>query len=96
MVGGRDADTANLFIQDLKDRLANRVQLTTDGHRLYLDAVEKAFGMDVDNAMLIKLYGTPAEGRPGSAERRYSPRKSSALALKPSRARRTRTTPQRV
>ena len=73
MVGGRDADTANLFIQDLKDRLANRVQLTTDGHQLYLDAVEKAFGMDVDNAMLIKLYGTPAEGRPGSAERRYSP-----------------------
>ena len=75
MVGDRDAETANLFIQDLKDRLANRVQLTTDGHRPYLDAVENAFGGDVDYAMLVKLYGTSAEGPRGSAERRYSPAK---------------------
>ena len=44
MVGGRDADTANIVIEDLKNRLANRVQLTTDGYRPYLDAVEQAFG----------------------------------------------------
>jgi IS1 family transposase len=55
MVGDRDAEAASLFIDDLKDRLANRVQLTTDGHHAYLDAVENAFGMDVDYAMLIKL-----------------------------------------
>jgi hypothetical protein len=46
MVGNRDAETASLFIDDLKDRLANRVQLTTDGWHAYLDAVESAFGMD--------------------------------------------------
>jgi IS1 family transposase len=72
LIGGRDADAANLFIHDLKDRLATRVQLTTDGHRAYLDAVESAFGGDVDYAMLVKLYGAP-EGKPGSPERRYSP-----------------------
>jgi IS1 family transposase len=73
LVGDRDAMAANEFIQDVKDRLANRVQLTTDGFRQYLDAVEGAFGGDVDYAMLIKLYGAPAEG--GSHERRYSPNK---------------------
>jgi IS1 family transposase len=72
MVGGRDADTAQIFTDDLKSRLANRVQLTTDGHRAYLDAVEKSFGGDVDYAMLVKLYGKP-EGERGSAERKYSP-----------------------
>ncbi len=73
MVGDRDAEAARLFIQDLKDRIANRVQLTTDGHRPYLEAVEAAFGGDIDYAMLIKLYGGSPEG--GSAERRYSPSK---------------------
>lgn len=72
MVGDRDADTASLFIADLKNRLANRVQLTTDGHHAYLDAVEDAFGGDVDYAMLVKLYGS-SEGAKGSPERRYSP-----------------------
>jgi IS1 family transposase len=72
MVGGRDADAAGLFMTDLKDRLANRIQLTTDGHHAYLDAVEDAFGGDIDYAMLVKLYGAP-EGKPGSPERRYSP-----------------------
>lgn len=71
-VGGRDADTASIFIDDLKSRLANRVQLTTDGHRAYLDAVEQSFGGDVDYAMLVKLYGAP-EGERGSPQRRYSP-----------------------
>jgi IS1 family transposase len=73
MVGDRDAETAKFFIQDLKNRLANRVQLTTDGHRPYLDAVENAFGGDIDYAMLVKLYGVSVEGPRGSAERRYSP-----------------------
>src|SRR5580658_1243304 len=58
-------------MDDLRQRLANRVQLTTDGHRAYLEAVEEAFGANIDYSMLIKLYGAP----PASAEaaRRYSP-----------------------
>jgi IS1 family transposase len=70
-VGGRDADYALALMDDLRQRLANRVQLTTDGHRAYLEAVEEAFGADVDYSMLIKLYGAP----PASPEaaRRYSP-----------------------
>lgn len=66
--GGRDASYANDFMQDVAGRLAGRVQLTTDGHRAYLDAVEGAFGADIDYAMLIKHYGEPA-GTLG----RYSP-----------------------
>jgi hypothetical protein len=73
MVGDRDAEAASLFISHLKNRLANRVQLTTDGWHAYLDAVEDAFGGDVDYAMLVKLYGASVEGKAGSAERRYSP-----------------------
>lgn len=68
MVGGRDADYANAFMLDVADRLATRVQLTTDGLKAYLQAVEGAFGADVDYAQLVKLYGeTPHP--PG----RYSP-----------------------
>jgi hypothetical protein len=48
LVGGRDGDYAIAFMEDLPDRLANRVQLTSDGHRAYLEAVEGAFGGDVD------------------------------------------------
>jgi len=73
MVGGRDADTASLFIQDLADRVANRFQLTTDGHHAYLDAVEDAFGGDIDYAMLVKLYGDDRSAARRSPERRYSP-----------------------
>ncbi len=69
MVGGRDADYANEFMQDVADRLANRVQLTTDGHYAYLDAVERAFGIDVDYAQLIKVYGTA----PDAQKRRRHP-----------------------
>jgi len=68
-VGTRDAGAAYHFIHDLKARLANRVQLTTDGHRAYLSAVEDAFGAEVDYAQLIKIYGNAPEG----AEVRYSP-----------------------
>lgn len=67
MVGNRDAKTATIFIDDLASRLASRVQLTTDGHRPYLEAVEGAFGADIDYAMLIKLYASTQE------ETRYSP-----------------------
>jgi len=69
LVGGRDSDYAIAFMDDLRDRLANRVQLTSDGHRAYLEAVEGAFGGDVDYAQLVKLYGNVSE----SAKGRYSP-----------------------
>jgi IS1 family transposase len=69
MVGGRDGEYALAFIDDLRTRLANRVQLTTDGHRAYLNAVEEAFGNDVDYAQLVKLYGEAPEAFKG----RYSP-----------------------
>lgn len=68
LVGGRDSEYAMEFMDDLRGRLANRVQLTTDGHKAYLRAVEEAFGADVDYAMLVKLYG---EGP--KTEARYSP-----------------------
>ena len=68
LVGGRDSEYAMEFMDDLRDRLANRVQLTTDGHRAYLRAVEEAFGEDIDYAMLVKLYGEAPD-----AEKRYSP-----------------------
>lgn len=70
LVGGRDADYASAFMTDLAGRLANRVQLTTDGHKAYLEAVEGAFGGDVDYAMLVKIYGEPQGTK---QERRYSP-----------------------
>ncbi len=69
-VGRRDAFTAQAFIRDLADRLATRVQLTTDGHKVYLEAVEGAFGSEIDYAMLVKMY----EGDSGrEAQARYSP-----------------------
>jgi IS1 family transposase len=69
LVGGRDSEYAMVFMDDLRSRLANRVQLTSDGHRAYLEAVEGAFGCDVDYAQLVKLYGAAPE----SAKGRYSP-----------------------
>lgn len=68
LVGERSAACANAFMQDVASRLASRVQLTTDGLKTYLEAVEGAFGADVDYAMLQKIYGTLPE-----AETRYSP-----------------------
>ena len=67
-VGDRSGLTALEFMDDLRSRLAHRVQLTTDGHRAYLEAVEGAFGADVDYAQLAKIYGESPEG-----EKRYSP-----------------------
>jgi IS1 family transposase len=67
-VGSRDGDAARTFIDDLAPRLASRVQLTSDGHKPYLEAIEGAFGRDIDYAMLVKVYGPSLEG-----QRRYSP-----------------------
>lgn len=68
LVGGRDGGYAMEFITDLAGRMASRIQLTSDGHKAYLEAVESAFGRDVDYAQLIKIYGAAPEG-----QRRYSP-----------------------
>ena len=70
LVGLRDAGYATEFIADLAKRLRNRVQLTTDGHKAYLEAVEDAFGGDIDYAMLLKLYGPETKA---TNETRYSP-----------------------
>jgi IS1 family transposase len=69
LVGGRDGDYAMGLMDDLQSRLANRVKLTSDGHKAYLDAVQGAVGGDIDYAMLVKLFG-PA---PDSSKGRYSP-----------------------
>jgi IS1 family transposase len=68
LVGPRDAESAKQFIGDVALRLANRVQLTSDGLKVYLEAVESAFGSEVDYAMLVKTYGAAPEGT-----HRYSP-----------------------
>jgi IS1 family transposase len=68
MAGRRDAGCATEFLQDVASRLANRVQLTTDGHKMYLTAVPDAFAEDIDFAQLVKIYGNDPEGAT-----RYSP-----------------------
>ncbi len=70
LVGERTVDDASVFMNDLARGLRHRVQLTTDGHRPYLQAVDGAFGFDVDYAMLHKLYGPP--DAPTPQERKYS------------------------
>jgi len=70
MIGLRNADYAYEFLKDLQGRLASRTQLTTDGHRMYLEAVNGVFGADIDYAMLVKFYGYDPAG-----EARYSPAK---------------------
>jgi IS1 family transposase len=70
-VGRRDGFTAQAFIRDLANRLVTKVQMTTDGHKVYLEAVEGAFGSEINYAMLVKLYeGDGGKDRP---ETRYSP-----------------------
>lgn len=69
LVGGRDAAYAMEFMEDLRSRLATRVQLSTDGHKPYLVAVESAFGDEIDYAQLVKIYGAPSD----NPEIRYSP-----------------------
>jgi IS1 family transposase len=67
-IGDRSSATAVAFTDDLASRLASRVQITTDGHKAYLEAIEESFGADVDYAMLVKIYGADPAG-----EKRYSP-----------------------
>ena len=69
LVAGRDAEYAIEFMDDLRSRLSNRVQLTTDGYGAYLEAVDGAFGGNIDYAQLIKVYGKPSD----EERRRYSP-----------------------
>lgn len=68
LIADRSGESALTFMDDLAKRLANRVQLTSDGHKAYLEAVEGAFGADIDYAQLVKIYGPSSEG-----EKRYSP-----------------------
>lgn len=77
MVGNRDAASAKMFINDLASRLASRVQLTSDGLKVYLEAVEGAFGCDIDYAVLIKIYESSQE------ETRYSPAVCTSCERKP-------------
>jgi IS1 family transposase len=71
LVGGRDGGWAKDFMEDCAKRISNRVQITTDANRVYLGAVEDAFGADIDYAMLQKIYGAPSD----EEVRRYSPAK---------------------
>lgn len=68
-IGDRDSEAALFFMDNLAKRLANRVQLNSDGHKPYLEPVEGAFGADIDYAMLVKIYGASPDG----PQRRYSP-----------------------
>ncbi len=72
MVGRRDLASAHVFIDDLASRLSHRVQVTTDGHKVYLDAIEESFGADIDYAMLAKVYNESSEQK---VQKRYSPAK---------------------
>ena len=83
VVGDRSGATAMDFMDDLKARLATRVQLTSDGHKVYLEAVEGAFVGDVDFAQLVKLYG------PAPDDHRYSPGECTGLRKRGSSAHRT-------
>jgi IS1 family transposase len=78
LVGGRDAGWAREFMQDCADRIKNRVQITTDGHKAYLEAVEDAFGADIDYAQLQKIYGAPSQ----EDQRKYSPARCIGCELK--------------
>ena len=74
LIGLRNAGDAFRLMRDLQARLANRVQMTTDGHKAYLTAVEDVFGADIDYAMLVKIYGKDIE-----SEKRYSPAKCTGV-----------------
>lgn len=80
LVGGRDGWWAREFMNDCAARVKGRIQITTDGHRVYLDAVEEAFGADVHYAQLQKLYGAPEDS--DTRETRYSPAVSIGCDLK--------------
>ena len=78
LVGGRDGGWAHDFMEDCAKRIKNRVQITTDGHKAYLDAVEDSFGADIDYAQLQKIYGAPS----AEDQRKYSPARCIGCDLK--------------
>jgi len=78
LVANRSAAAGIIFMEDLAARLKNRVQLTTDGHKVYIEAVENAFGPDIDYAMIIKLFGNTDQATP---ERKYSPAECSGQKI---------------
>ena len=79
LAGGRDGEYAKAFMDDVASRLANRVQMTTNGHKAYLEAVEGAFGADIDYAQLIKMFGAT----PDSSKGRYSPAECTGIKKVP-------------
>jgi IS1 family transposase len=79
LAGGRDGEYATAFMDDVASRLATRVQMTTDGHKAYLEAVEGAFGADIDYAQLIKMFGAT----PDSSKGRYSPAECTGIKKVP-------------
>jgi IS1 family transposase len=79
LIGVRTVGTASVFMEDLASRFSHRVQLTTDGHKAYLEAVEGAFGADIDYAMLIKIYGESMEQK---VEKQYSPAEYTSSKIK--------------
>lgn len=79
-VGTRNAESAYSFVHDLAKRLNNRVQITTDGHAAYIQAIDDAFGADVDFAQLVKIYGTLGQGK--EEVRRYSPAECTGIQKK--------------
>lgn len=81
-VGGRDAETASEFMQDVASRITNRIQLTTDGHHAYLEAVTDAFGSQIDFAQLVKVYGSSSDSN-NPTERKYSPSKLKSIHKNP-------------
>ena len=78
LVGGRDTGWATEFMEDCAKRISGRVQITTDGHKVYLEAVENAFGADIDYAQLQKIYGAPSD----EEQRRYSPARCIGCEMK--------------
>jgi IS1 family transposase len=70
LVARRDARSAKMFMEDLASRITSRIQLTTDGHKVYVNAVESVFGSEIDYAMLVKVYGAPLQE---DSNTRYSP-----------------------
>lgn len=79
-VGGRDADSAYQFMEDISFRVISRMQLSTDGHKPYLQAVDGIFGANIDYAQLIKMYGST--GSEGTPEKRYSPAECTGIKVK--------------
>jgi IS1 family transposase len=71
MIGGKDAESGKVFMEDLAQRITNRIQLTTDGHHAYLEAVDAQFDRFIDYAQLIKIYGKSGDTR--QTEKKYSP-----------------------